>query len=108
MACVPDASSRFECISVCCYILFMSHRFPLHDTSHDARAVLDRAYAAMSPAEKLERVRSLTQSANIIALAGLRRRHPAESDGTLLLRLAAMRLGDDLARQVYGKLPGDT
>lgn len=86
----------------------MAPRYPLADTGPEARAVLERLYGEMSAAEKLDRVRALTASANTLALTGLRRRHPSESDGTLLLRLAAIRLGQDLARRVYGDLPGDT
>ena len=85
----------------------MAPRYPLVDTGREARAVLESLYAEMSAAEKLERVRALTASANSLALMGLRRRHPAESESTLLLRLAATRLGQDLARRVYGDLPGD-
>ncbi len=56
----------------------------------------------MSPAEKAARVVALTRAANTLALAGLRVRHPEASDGELLLRLAAIRLGPDLVRRVYG------
>lgn len=85
----------------------MGNRSPVDDTSPDARAVLARLYAEMSPAEKLSRVRDLTLAANRLSLAGLRSRHPDESEGILLLRLARLRLGDDLVRRAYRDLPSD-
>jgi len=72
------------------------------DTSPETRTVLARLYAQMSPAEKLERLRAVTLAANRLALAGLRARHPDATEGALLLELAKLRLGDDLARRVYG------
>ena len=74
----------------------------VNDTSSAAQQVVDRRYASMSSAEKVERVRAITRAANQMALAGLRLRHPGASEGELLLELAKLRLGDDLARRVYG------
>ena len=82
-------------------------RRPLDDTSPAARAVLTAAYARMSPAEKIERMRAVTLAANRLGLAGLRDRYPDDSEGTLLLRLAQVRLGDELTRRAYGALPSD-
>jgi hypothetical protein len=85
----------------------MANRSPVDDTSPDARAIVARLYAKMSPAEKLARVRDLTFAANRLSLAGLRSRHPEESEGALLLRLAKLRLGDDLVRRAYRDVPSD-
>ena len=85
----------------------MANRSPVDDTSADARAVVARIYANMSPAEKLARVRDLTLAANRLSLAGLRSRHPDESEGTLLLSLARLRLGDELVRRACRELPSD-
>lgn len=63
-------------------------------------------YASMTPAEKLERMSELTLAANRLALAGLQMRHPDESREQLLLRLARMRLGDELVDRVYGEHRG--
>jgi hypothetical protein len=79
---------------------------PLDDTSADARAVMRRLYASMSPAEKLKRMSELTLAANQLALAGLRMRYPDEADAELLLRLARTRLGDELTDRVYGPRRG--
>lgn len=72
------------------------------DTSAAAQAAVDQRYAEMSFAEKAERVRAVTHAANQMALAGLRLRHPDESQRELLLALARLRLGDDLVDRVYG------
>ncbi len=77
-------------------------RSPTDDTHPAALAVLARRYAAMSPAEKLARVRELTRGAAALALAGLRVRHPAESEPRLLRRLAGIRLGERAAVEAYG------
>jgi hypothetical protein len=74
------------------------------DTHPDARAVLSRRYAAMTPAEKLARVRDLSVSVATLALAGLRTRHPGESEAQLLRRLASLRLGERVAAAAYGPL----
>jgi hypothetical protein len=79
----------------------MSIRSGADDTSAEARDVMRQAYARMSPSEKIDRLRSLTLAANRLALAGLRSRHPEESERSLLLRLAKIRLGDALAARVY-------
>ena len=62
-------------------------------------------YQRMTPAEKLERVRQLTLTSARLALAGLRERHPDETDRALLLRLAHIRLGRALAERAYGESP---
>ena len=79
---------------------------PLSDTSPAAQAVMDELYRAMTPAQKLERVRDLTFMANRLALEGLRMRHPDESEQQLLLRLARVRLGDDLVARAYPEAAG--
>jgi len=86
----------------------MANRSPVDDTSSDARAVLARLYAEMSPAEKMRHVRALNLAATRLSLAGLRSRHPGEAQEALLLRLARLRLGDELVRRAYGDWPSDT
>lgn len=74
----------------------------INDTSSAAQQTVDRRYASMSLTEKAELVRAVTLAANQMALAGLRLRHPGASEGELLLRLARLRLGDDLVNRAYG------
>jgi hypothetical protein len=80
----------------------MANDTAVNDTTPATRELLRRRYAAMSLTEKAERLRAITLAANQMALVGLRARHPHASEGTLLLELARLRLGDDLARRVYG------
>jgi CHASE2 domain-containing sensor protein len=84
----------------------MDHALPLDDTSPDARAVQRRLYAAMTPAEKLKKMSELTLAANQLSLAGLALRYPNESRAQLLLRLARLRLGDEIVDRVYGPRHG--
>lgn len=78
----------------------MAHR-PLTDTSPAAQRLMDELYRAMTPAQKLDRVRELTLLANHLALEGVRLRHPDESEQGLLLRLVRIRLGDELVERAY-------
>ena len=55
----------------------------------------------MSPAEKLRVVAGLNTAADTMALAGIRLRYPDASPREQFLRLACVKLGRDLARQVY-------
>jgi len=84
----------------------MTRSRQLDDTSAAARALLRELYAAMTPAEKLRRMSELTLAANQLALAGLAVRFPQESRRELLLRLARLRLGDDLVDRAYGTRDG--
>lgn len=78
----------------------------LDETSADARGMQRKLYAAMTAAEKLRRMSELTLAVSQLALAGLATRHPDESRRQLLLRLARLRLGDDLVDRVYGARDG--
>lgn len=84
----------------------MADRLSPDDTSDEARAVMRRLYASMTPAEKLKRMSDLTAAASLLSLAGLRSRYPEEPESALLLRLARMRLGDALTDRVYGSRRG--
>ncbi|MCJ7623261.1 MAG: hypothetical protein MUO76_07140 [Anaerolineaceae bacterium] len=46
----------------------------------------------------------MTISVHLLALSGLRQRHPEASEGELHRRLASLLLGENLAREVYGEL----
>src|SRR5262245_36431321 len=73
----------------------------LDDTSIDARRVHQELYASMTPGQKLRCMSELTLAVNRFALAGLAARYPDESRPELLLRLARLRLGDELVDRVY-------
>lgn len=53
---------------------------------------------------KLQLADRLYQSLRLLALAGLRKRHPGASEQELHRRLADLILGPELAERVYGRL----
>jgi hypothetical protein len=80
---------------------------PPSDTAPEAEAIRFALYSQMSPARKTRVLVELTRSANTLALAGLRQRFPGADQAELLLRLAALRLGDEVVARVYGwRAPG--
>lgn len=86
-------------------LLPMSSRTGLDDTIEMRRAMATH-YSQMSPEDKLRRVRDLTIAVSRLAMAGLRARHPDETEGQLLLRLARIRLGDDIVNAAYASNAG--
>jgi hypothetical protein len=73
-----------------------------NDTDAAVEAILIEGYRRMSPAEKLERVRALTQAVQSLALADIRRRHPHASEREQALRLASRWLEPDLMLRAFG------
>lgn len=59
-------------------------------------------YASWSHEKKLQVMQSLWRDARALSLVGLRLRYPQASEEELNLREACLRLGDELARRVYG------
>jgi hypothetical protein len=57
-----------------------------------------------SPARKMQMLAQLNASAQTLALMGLRSRYPQASESELRRRLAALLLGDETARKVYGEI----
>jgi hypothetical protein len=81
----------------------MGYRPQSSDTTPEAERVQFSIYARMSAPEKVDRIRALCRMANRLALEGLRRRHPGESEEALRRRLVAMRLGPELACRMLPK-----
>jgi hypothetical protein len=75
------------------------------DTHPDAEQVLIGLLRAASPARKMALVLSANRSARLLALTGLRERHPGESPARLRRRLADLWLGPELATRAYGPMP---
>lgn len=73
------------------------------DTSVEIERRQVAAWRRMTPAEKLELVGHLRQTAWDLALIGMRRRYPAAAERECFLRLAALTWGD-LARAAYPEL----
>ena len=57
---------------------------------------------------KLEMLAQLNSSARLLALSGLRQRHPHAGEGELRRRLAGLLLGEELERKVYGEFESET
>jgi hypothetical protein len=57
-----------------------------------------------SPTRKMQMLSQLNASVRLVALAGLRSRHPKASEGELRRKLADMLLGKELASKVYGDM----
>ncbi len=73
------------------------------DTDSAADRLQFQLYASWSHEKKLQVMQSLWRDARELSLAGLRLRYPLASEEELNLREACLRLGDDLARRVYGE-----
>jgi hypothetical protein len=56
-----------------------------------------------SPTRKMHML-AQNASARLVALAGLRSRHPLATETELRRRLADLVLGEELARKVYGEI----
>ena len=55
----------------------------------------------MTSAEKAATITALCQAVHDLAWAGLKRRYPSASERELFLRMAVLRLGEDLARKAF-------
>jgi hypothetical protein len=71
------------------------------DTSPEAARLQVELWRRMTPLEKAELVGGLSRAVQELSLAGIRLRHPAASERECLLRLARLKLGDALYREVY-------
>ncbi len=60
----------------------------------------------MSAERKLELVDDAIRTSRQLLLAGLRQRHPKESEELLERRLLGLVLGEELATRAYGPAPG--
>ena len=73
--------------------------------SADSSAAVERlqvdAWRRMSPLDKALVVDGLTRTAQALAVAGIRRRHPGASDRECFLRLATLKLGRETAIRLY-------
>jgi hypothetical protein len=78
------------------------------DTSPETWQVYLKALRAISPGEKLRMTLELTDSMVSASAAGMRHQYPQATEREIFLRVARLRLGRDLFRQVYGdELPDD-
>ena len=71
------------------------------DTSPAAERLQVELWRRMSSVDKARLVDDLTRTADELALAGIRMRHPRASERECRLRLAVLKLGPDLAVRAY-------
>ncbi len=74
------------------------------DTSPEAEEVLVKLFREAPGWRKLEMVGELYATTKLLALGGLRERHPEASEEELQRRLADLLLGEDLVARAYGPL----
>lgn len=79
----------------------------LTDTDPHVRELQDTRLREMSELERAEIATGLTLSVQKLAFVGMRERFPQALDDEIWLRLAVSRLGPDMVRRVYGRLPGE-
>ncbi len=72
------------------------------DTSPEARRVQYDLYRQMPLGRKLELVFDMYDTGRLLAMAGLRMRHPGASEGELKQLWARQHLGQELYERVYG------
>lgn len=56
----------------------------------------------MTPAQKIQRVQSLNQLLELLAMADVQKQHPTADERECFLRVASRRLPPDLMSKVYG------
>lgn len=75
------------------------------DTTAAAQAVQDALLRRLSPADKLAQVARLSRMVDLLAIEGLRRRHPLAADEVIRDLRAELRLGRELAARVSASRP---
>jgi len=82
----------------------MLHYFSdVHPEMEDLQLKLLRDLPAW---KKLKMLSDLNASARLYALAGLRSRHPGETEAELNRRLAGLLMGEERAQQIFGERDG--
>ena len=73
------------------------------DTHPKMEALQIELWRQASPTHKMNMLAQLNKSARVLALTGLRAQFPQASEAELRLKLAALFLGEELARKIYGE-----
>jgi hypothetical protein len=76
------------------------------DTDAEAERIQMEIYRRMPAWRKIELIVEAIETARQLALAGLRSRHPEAGPEEIRRRLFGLLLGEKLAKEVYGPLPG--
>ena len=80
---------------------FRAHGVLSADSSPAVERLQIDVWRRMSPVHKARTVDALTRTAHLLALAGIRKRHPGASERECFLRLAVLKLGSEAVRRVY-------
>jgi hypothetical protein len=72
------------------------------DTHTKMEALQIQLWRQASPTRKMNMLAQLNAAARLLALTGLRSRHPQAGEAELRRRLADLLLGEELARKAYG------
>ena len=75
------------------------------DTQVDIERLQIEGLRRLPPWRKLALMAEMGQTVRMLALAGLRQRHPHDSSAVRRRRLADLWLGPELARRAYGPWP---
>jgi folate-binding Fe-S cluster repair protein YgfZ len=75
------------------------------DTDPEAEKVQLDILRRMPPWRKVQLIDEAIQTSRLLAMAGLRHRHPNASPEELHRRFLGLWLGEELATTVYGPLP---
>jgi len=76
------------------------------DTHPDIERLQIERLRQMPPWRKMALMADMGESVRVLALAGLRQRHPDDTPAQRQRRLADLLLGPELAARAYGPLPG--
>jgi hypothetical protein len=77
------------------------------DTHPEMEALQVKLLRSAPPWQKMKMLAGLNASARDLAMAGLRKRFPNESEAELRRRLADLLLGPELAGKLYGTQKAD-
>ena len=80
----------------------------LPDTAPEVERLLIERLRQMPSWRKMELMGEMNQTVRVMALAGLRQRHPEDSLSQRHRRLADLILGPELAARAYGSLKDET
>lgn len=75
-----------------------------HDTSPEAHQAQFRAYRRLTPDARVAMAVELSESVRLIAIEGIRNRHPQYSDDEVSRALLALLYGRDLAQRVWPRM----
>lgn len=75
------------------------------DTSPEVERIMIEGYRKMSAARKLQIMQDLMNTAYLLALGDIKRKHPKADRRELMLRLASRRIEPELMQKAFGWNP---